>query len=110
MARRPGLPTGRAVSRVLVGCCCCPEEARQLAGTRHDGHVVCLAAAPHTVIDPVQPVLGAVSDLQNMIGLALLAVAERYPDPWVSPVVPGCLDEQPASEARARLRDRSLVG
>jgi hypothetical protein len=57
-----------------------------------------LAAAAHAVVNPVQPVLGAVSDLQHMVGLALLAVAECRPDPWWASVVPSRLDEQPASE------------
>jgi hypothetical protein len=69
-----------------------------------------LAAAAHAVIDPVQPLLRAVGDLQNMLGLALLAVFEGHPDPWGASVVPGRLDQQPASEARSRLGDRPLVG
>lgn len=68
MARRPGLPAGGTVSLGSVGCGCCPEEARQLACARDDGHVVRLPAAAHPVIDTVQPVLRTVSDLQNMLG------------------------------------------
>jgi len=48
-----------------------------------------LAAAAHAVIDPVQPVLGTVSDLQDMLGLSLLAVSEGRPDPWGASVLPG---------------------
>jgi hypothetical protein len=70
---------------------------------------VWLAAAAHPVIDTVQPLLGTVSDLQDMLGLALLAVLEGHPDPGVSSVVPGRLDEQPSSEARPRLGDRPLM-
>jgi hypothetical protein len=50
------------------------------------------------VSSSVQAVLGAVSDLQDVVGLALLAIAECRPDPWGSSVVPGRLDQQPASE------------
>jgi hypothetical protein len=62
-----------------------------------------LAAAAHAVIDPVQPLLGTVCDLQNMVGLALLTVLEGHPDPWGAAVVPGGLDQQPASKARTGL-------
>ena len=109
MARRPALPAGMAVSRGLVGGGCCPEEARKLAGACDDDHVVRLAASAHAVIDPVKPVLCAVRDLQHMLGLALLAVLEGDPEPGLAAVVPGRLDQQPASEARARLGDRPLV-
>jgi hypothetical protein len=34
------------------------------------------------VIDTMQAVLCAVGDLQDMLGLALLAVLERHSDPW----------------------------
>lgn len=86
MARRPALPAGRTV-----------REGQSAV------------AAAHAVIDPVQPVLRAVSDLQDMLGLALLAVFEGHSDPWGPSVVPGGLDQQPASEPRPSLCDRPLV-
>ena len=109
MARRPGLPAGEAVGGVSVGGCCCPEEARQLACAGDDGHVVRLAAGAHAVIDAVQPLLCSVGDLQDVVGLALLAVLEGRADPWVASVVPGRLDQQPPCERRAGLRDRPLA-
>jgi hypothetical protein len=70
-----------------------------VAACHDDGHVVRLATAAHPVIDPVQPVLGTIGDLQDMLGLAKLAIAEGHPDSRGASVVPGGLDEQPASEA-----------
>jgi hypothetical protein len=87
MARRPSLPTDEAVGSGLVDACCCPEEASQLAGARDDGHVVRLAAGAHPLIDAMQPVLGTVSDLQNMIRLALLTVLECRSDARAPPIV-----------------------
>jgi hypothetical protein len=52
-------------------------KACELAGNRHGGDVVGLAACPHPATDAVQPVLGAPRDLQDVVGLACLAVAKR---------------------------------
>ena len=75
---------------------------RKQASSRAQATTITLCGLPRArmpVIDVVQSLLRAVSDLQDMIGLALLAVVERRPDPWLASVVPGRLDEQPASEA-----------
>ena len=84
---------GRGCQPALVGGCCCPEEAGKLAGARDDDHVVRLAAGAHAVVDAMQALLGAISDLQDMVGLTLLAVAEVHPDPRGTRVVPGRLDQ-----------------
>ena len=60
------------------------------------------------VVEAVQAVLGAPRDLQDVVGLAGLAVFERHADPRGALVVPGGLDEQPARVARTGLGDRAL--
>ncbi len=98
MARRPALPAGRAVGG---GQSAVAAAQRKHASSRAQATTVTLCGLPRPrmrSIDAVQPVLGAVSDLQDVIGLALLAVFEGHPDPWGASVVPGGLDEQPASE------------
>jgi hypothetical protein len=44
-----------------------------------------------------------------MVGLALLAVCERGPDPRLAAVVPRGFDEQATRERRPGLGDRSLA-
>jgi len=56
----------------------------------------------------MQSLLSAVCDLQDVVGLALLAVFQGDADPWFACVVPRRLDEQSARERRAGLRDRAL--
>ena len=105
MARRPALPAGRTVREGQSAV----AAAREPTAPAHATLSRCAAsAAAHAVIDPVQPVLRAVSDLQDTLGLALLAILGS-PHPWGASVVPGRLDEQPASEPRSRLGDRALV-
>ncbi len=69
MARRPGLATGEGVSwRYSIAA------AAQRADTRDDDHVVWLAPGAHPLIDAMQSPLGAVGDLQDVVGLAKLSV------------------------------------
>jgi len=58
-----------------------PEEAGELAGDGDRGHVVRLAAFAQALVLAVEAVLGAPGDLQDVIGLARLAVVERDADP-----------------------------
>jgi hypothetical protein len=67
-----------------------------------------LAALAQAGVETVQSVLGARGDLQDVVGLAGLAVGDRGADPWWAGVVPGGLDEQPAGIGRAGLGDRAL--
>jgi hypothetical protein len=53
--------------------------------------------------------LGTVGDLQDVIGLAKLSVLQVRADPRVASIVPGRLDQQPARERGAGLRDRALA-
>jgi hypothetical protein len=57
-----------------------------------------LAAGSHPGVNAVDAVLGAVGDLVDVVGLSGLALGERDPDPRLASVVPGGLDQQPASE------------
>jgi hypothetical protein len=86
-----------------------PEEAGQLAGARHDDHVVRFPAGFHPVVDVMDPLLRGVRDRKDMLRLSLLTVLERRTDPWLTPVMPGRLDQQPASEPGPGLRDRTLT-
>jgi hypothetical protein len=56
----------------------------------------------------MQALLGVVSDLQNVVGLTVLAVGQGRADPWLPGVLPGGLDQQPARERRPGLGDRPL--
>ena len=67
-----------------------------------------LPRARMPLVDAVQALLGAVGDLQDVVGLAGLAVGQRRADPRRAAVVPGRLDQQPAGERRAGLGDRAL--
>jgi len=60
-------------------------------------------------VEPVEAVLGAPGDLEDVRGLALLAVAESGADPRLAQVVPGGLNQEPARVAGAGLRDRALA-
>jgi hypothetical protein len=73
------------------------------------GDVVGLAARPHPAMDPLQPMLGAPGDLQHVVGLAGLAVAQRGADRRLASIVPGRLDQQPAGGTRAALGDLALA-
>lgn len=85
-----------------------PEEAGQFAGDGDGDDVAGLAALARAAVGAVQAVLGAVCDLQDVGGLAGLAVGQRGADARRAQVVPGRFDQQPPSERRARLADRSL--
>src|SRR5687767_14885431 len=50
--------------------------------------------------------LGAPGDLEDVVGLAGLAVAQRQPDARLAQVVPGGLDQDSACVAGAGLGDR----
>jgi hypothetical protein len=63
----------------------------------------------HPGVEVMQTVLRAVGDLQDVLGLPGLAVAEGHADPGLAGVVPGRLDQQPPGEGRPRLRDRPLA-
>ena len=54
--------------------------------------------------------LGARGDLQDVVGLARLAVGEGDADPRRSGVVPGRLDQEAAGDPRTGLGDRPLGG
>ena len=58
-----------------------PEEPGELARDGDGGDVVRLAALAQAVVEAVQAVLGAPGDLQDVVGLAGLAVGERGADP-----------------------------
>ena len=106
VARRPGPPTGQGCQRGSVSGGGSPEEAGQFAGDGDDGHVGVFAAAAHRVVDAVQALLGAVGDLQDVVGLPGLAIAQGGADPRRAAVVPGGLDQQPPRERAAGLGDR----
>jgi hypothetical protein len=85
----PRSPGRKAVSR---GQSAVAGAHRKQASSRAHATTIKLcafAAGAHVVIDTVQPVLGAVSDLQDMLGLALLAVLECHADPGWASVTPG---------------------
>ena len=107
MARRPGPPT-LVLSDRLVGGGGGPEEPGQLAGAGdgHDG--VRLAAGLHRLVDLEQALLGAVADRKDVFGLAGLAIDQGGAQPRRAAVMPRGLDEQPAGQQRAGLRDRAL--
>src|SRR5215212_6292704 len=86
-----------------------PEEAGELPGDGDGGDVCGLAAGPHPPVDAVKPLLGPPGDLQDVVGLAGLAVFERDPDPRLACVMPGRLDQEPPRDPRAGLRDRTLA-
>jgi hypothetical protein len=56
-----------------------PEEARQFAGARDDGDVVWLSAGFHLSVDAMDSLLGSVGDLQDVLGLPVLAVSSVAP-------------------------------
>jgi hypothetical protein len=56
-------------------------------------HLVGLAALAQAGVETLQSVLDAPADLQEVVGLAGLAVGDCGADPWRSGVVPGGLDE-----------------
>ena len=87
-----------------------PEEAPKLAGAGHDSHVMRLAASTHPTVDAGKALLGAVGDREHVLGLTLLTVGERRPEPGRTAVVPGGLDQQPTGEHRTGLGDRTLAG
>jgi hypothetical protein len=91
----------------LVGHGCRPEEAGQLACGGDDGDVAGLAASAEALVESVEAVLGAPGELEDVVGLAGLAVVERDADPRLAQVVPGGLDEDAAGEAGAGLGDRA---
>lgn len=86
-----------------------PEKAGEFSRAGNDGQVVRLAAGAHSLVDAVQSLLGVVADRQDVVGLSELAVGQRGAEPGVAAVVPGGLDQQPAGEHRAGLRDRCLA-
>jgi len=54
-------------------------------------------------VETVEAVLRAPGDLEDVVGLACLPVAQRDADPRFAQVVPGGLDEEAAGEAGAGL-------
>jgi hypothetical protein len=86
-----------------------PGKAGQLARGGDGRHVVGLAARAAAPVGAVQAVLGAPGDLQDVVGLAGLAVLGRRPDPRRAGVV-GRFDQQPPADARAGLGDLALAG
>ena len=96
----PGAPAPRPVGcwAGLVGGGGGPEEAGQFAGAGDDDDVVGLAAGAHALMDAVESLLGAVGDLQDVVWLAELAVGQCRAQAWLTGVVPGCFDEQPAGQ------------
>src|SRR3954468_7609888 len=69
-----------------------PEEAGEFAGDGDGDDVVRLAALAHVVVGFVQTSLGAVGDLNDVVGLAVLAAREHQSDRGAAHVVPGGLD------------------
>ena len=112
-ASRPGTPTSRPdawCGKVWSGSDSgSPQEAGQLTGTGHGDHVVGLAPRAHPCVDAMDPVLGSVGDLKDVIGLALLPAGQPLSDARWASVLPGGLDQQAAGEAGAGLGDRALV-
>ncbi len=56
-----------------------PEEARQLSRDRDDRDVVMLPAGSHRGVEVMQSLLRTIADLQDVVGLAVLAVLEVTP-------------------------------
>jgi hypothetical protein len=67
-----------------------------------------LAAVAQAPVEAVEAVLGAPGDLQDVIGLAGLAVGQCGADPRLAGVVPGRFDQQPPCVGGAGLGDRAL--
>jgi hypothetical protein len=86
-----------------------PEEPGELAGDGDGGDVARLTPGAQAPVDAVQALLGAPGDLQDVIGLAGLAVLQGDPDPRLAGVVPGGLDQEPAGDPRAGLGDRAMA-
>jgi hypothetical protein len=97
-ARRPS----QERSGVAVGlgrCRGCPAETRELASRGDGDQGGVFAAFAQPLVDAVEPVLGAPGDLEDVIGLAVLAVSQRRADAGWPLVVPGRLDQQTARVA-----------
>lgn len=60
-------------------------------------------------VGAVEAVLGAPGDLEDVVGLALLAVLECRADAGWALVVPGGFDQKPAGVAAAGLGDRAAM-
>jgi hypothetical protein len=67
------------------------------------------AAFAESLVDAVESMLGAPGDLQDVVGLALLAILERHTDAGWSLVVPGRLHQESASDQPATHRDRCAL-
>jgi hypothetical protein len=86
-----------------------PEEPGQLARDGDGGDVAGFAAFAEPAVEAVQAELGAPGGLQDVVGLALLAVLDGGADVGVAGVVPSRFDQQPPRIGRSGLGDRSLV-
>jgi hypothetical protein len=75
-----------------------PEKAAQFASDRDGDNTVGFAAGLHPLIDVVQPALGLGGDREDLFGLTGLAGLQDRADARSRAVVPGGLDQQPASE------------
>jgi len=65
----------------LVGDGCRPEEACEFACSSDDGDVAGFAAGAEALVESVEAVLCAPGDLEDVVGLACLAVVEGDADP-----------------------------
>ena len=63
-----------------VGYGCRPEETSELAGDSDDGDVAGLAASAEALVETVETVLRTPGDLEDVVGLAGLAVVQRDAD------------------------------
>jgi hypothetical protein len=86
-----------------------PQEAGKLPGHRDGCDVSRLAALAQPPADSVKARLGAPGDLQDLVGLAGLAVGQRRAYPRFPRVVVAGLDQQPTSDPRAGLGDRACA-
>jgi hypothetical protein len=91
-SRCGALPSGGRFGPTSGGHGGRPQKAGQLAGHSHGRHVGRLAALAQARLGPEEAVLGAPGDLQDMIGLILLTVAQRHTDARRASVLLGPLD------------------
>jgi hypothetical protein len=105
-ARRPSHERGCGGGLGRGGCG--PAEAGELASCRDRDQGGVFAALAEPLVEAVKAVLGAPGDVEDVVGLALLAVLECHADAGWSLVVPCRFDQQPAGVTAAAWGSRSL--